>query len=336
MPPSSPVRRAVVLAGALGAGDGLSVDAGVWAGALVSLGVKVGTVAGAGRADVLVPGLGTDSSDPLDERELARALADVDLVVVHSSRDLAPSSLGVLYRALARRRVLWRHHDLPWQPGGDRLINPVAAPTWLHVTSNERSRLELEARGLAATTIYRLFENEPPREDRARARHLLAVGSDEPVVLQPTRASPHKNPAGGIGLAAALGAAYLLLGPADEPAATAMRRLAEAARVRLLRAELSLADAYAGADVVVLPSNWEVFGNAAIESALYSRPFVVGNYPVASELRRFGFRWFDVADAAPVRRHLARSDAKVTRRNLDVAGTRFNAADLPAQLERLL
>lgn len=331
----APPRSVVVLAGSLGMPDGLSSDAATWAGALETLGARVRTVSGAGRADVLLAGLSADSPQQFSKRALEGALADADVVVVHASRDLAVHVQRFLHEEFQRRRVLWRHHELAWQPTGGGMPPPARGVRWSHVTNNERSRLELAARKIPATTIYRLFP-APAEGDRERARLVMGAAPNEAVVLQPTRYAPHKNVAGGIRLAGALQGAYLLLGETGEEQKEVLGRLAAAAGTRLLDGKVTLEDAYAAADVVTLPSTWEVFGNAAVEAALRRRPFAVGSYPVSLELRRYGFRWFDAADPAPLSRYLARGDDAVTRRNQEVAGTRFDASELPGLLERLL
>jgi glycosyltransferase involved in cell wall biosynthesis len=99
---------------------------------------------------------------------------------------------------------------------------------------------------------------------------------------------------------------------------------------------VSLADAYAASDAVVLASTSEGFGNAAIESAIYERPLAIGRYPVSVELRRYGFSWFDPNDPGPLARYLAAPDPFVTERNVLVARMRFSAVELPQLLQRLL
>ena len=93
---------------------------------------------------------------------------------------------------------------------------------------------------------------------------------------------------------------------------------------------------YAAADAVVLPSTWEGFGNPAIESAIYRRPLAIGDYPVAEELRAFGFRWFPVDDPTPLARWLQYPDVELINRNHDVAHHHFSLARLRRQLRHLL
>jgi hypothetical protein len=72
-------RRAAILSYRLGTADGVSVTAAQWATALRRLGMHVTTVAGAGRADLLVEGLAIDALRPPSHARLAAALGDVDL-----------------------------------------------------------------------------------------------------------------------------------------------------------------------------------------------------------------------------------------------------------------
>ena len=101
----------------LGHPDGVSVEAGKWAGAFEALGWRTVTVAGAGKVDRLVPGLAIDADAPPDELELEDALADADLVVVENmcSLPLNRRAAEAVADALRGRPALLHHHDLPWQ-----------------------------------------------------------------------------------------------------------------------------------------------------------------------------------------------------------------------------
>jgi mannosylglucosylglycerate synthase len=98
----------------------------------------------------------------------------------------------------------------------------------------------------------------------------------------------------------------------------------------------TMADAYAAADAVVFPSTWEGFGNPPIEAALHHRPAAVGPYPVAEELRRFGFRWFPTDDPEPLRAFLERPDEALLERNAAVAREHFSQARVTDDLRSLL
>ena len=84
-----------------------------------------------------------------------------------------------------------------------------------------------------------------------------------------------------------------------------------------------MADAYAAADAVVLPSTWEGFGLPLIESALAGRPLAVNDYPVAREVARLGFAWFPVDDPAPLAAWFADPDPALLARNRALAKQHF-------------
>jgi glycosyltransferase involved in cell wall biosynthesis len=320
----------------------VSVVTGHWATAFRRLGFRVRTVAGGGTADCLVPGLALDAVTPPDRAELAAALAGADLVVVENlcSLPLNPAGTEVLAALLHGRPAILHHHDLPWQR--TRFAGVAGWPpddrAWVHVTINELSRAELAERGIAATTVYGGFANPGPgRRELARAR--LEVADGTWLLLQPTRAIARKNVPAGVALAAALGADYWLTGPVEEGYGAELARVLAAASCRVHRRippELDMDDAYAAADAVVFPSSWEGFGAPLIESALHRRPLAVGHYPVVAELATFGFRWFPVADPAPLRSFLERPDPALLEANHQLAVRHFSIDALADQLGAVL
>jgi len=314
----------------------VSVEARKWAWALGELGFDAIRYV----ADDTVPGLGIDATGtPPARQEVERAVDGCDLVVVENllSLPLNPGALRAVAAALRGRRALVRHHDLPWQrPQFAHWTEPPPTdPAWTHVTINELSRAQLRARGIEATTLYNRFAPPVPSTYR------LPGHEHERVVLQPTRALPRKDVAGAVRIAAQLDATYWLLGPAEDGYGPELDRILANARtpvVRGLTAGLTVDDAYAACDLVAFPSTWEGFGNPAIESALARRPLVIGPYPVAGELRAFGFRWLTPADTDAIRRTV--DDPDGVRPDLDhnhaIATEHFALADLPAELVRLL
>jgi glycosyltransferase involved in cell wall biosynthesis len=343
------VATAALLSFRLGGSDGVSIEATKWGDALEQLGWRVYTVAGAGPVDRLLEGLAIGAPAPPTERELRDALAPADLVVIENlcSLPLNPPAAALAARVCAGRPAVLHHHDLPWQrPHLAHLPPPPDDPAWGHVTINELSRVELALRGISATTIYNTFDPDPAVGDRATARAALGFDLGSRVLLQPTRALPRKNIAGGLALATAVGGTYWLLGPAEDGYGPELARLVEQALcpVRLGAgsgpggggAGLSIAEAYAACDVVLLPSTWEGFGNPSVESATYRRPLAIGPYPVARELAAFGFRWFDSAAPAPLAAWLDHPDDDLLEENHRVAATYFNVGDLPGRLAEFL
>jgi glycosyltransferase involved in cell wall biosynthesis len=334
---------AAIVSFRLGGPDGVSVVAEHWGRALGRLGLAVRTVAGSGRADRLLPDLAMDATPgPGLAGRLAEALAGADLVVVENVCSLPrnPAAAAALAAHLAGRPAILHHHDLPWQREDlpDRPGWPPDDPAWAHVTINERSRGELAARGVAATTVYGGFPVPGPGR-RELARRRLGVAPGRRLLLQPTRAIPRKNVPAGLAMAEALEADYWLTGPAEDGYGPELERLLAAATSRVHRRipeGLTMDDAYAACDAVVLPSTWEGFGAPLIEASLHRRPLAVGDYPVAAELAAFGFRWFPADDPTPLKAFLDRPDPALLAANHDVAMRHFSLDALGAQLAALL
>jgi glycosyltransferase involved in cell wall biosynthesis len=328
----------------LGGTDGVSIESEKWRVALEGLGFDVFTVAGEGPVDHLVPGLAMAASGGPDRGAAERALAPADVVVIENlcSLPLNPRAAEVIAGACADRPAILRHHDLSWQRPHLGSDPPPDDPAWRHVTINELSRRQLADRGIEATTIYNSFDTATPPGDRDRTRSSLAVGRDDLLFLQPTRALPRKNVGGAVALARELGATYWLLGPAEDGFGPELDRILAGAGGRVLRGPApsglshSPADAYAASDLVLLPSTWEGFGNPAIESAVHHRPLCIGPYPVADELAAFGFEWLPLGDPDRVRRWLGAPDPAVLRHNWEVADAHFSILRLPGQLGAVL
>jgi glycosyltransferase involved in cell wall biosynthesis len=327
----------------LGGPDGVSVVAGHWAEAFRRLGMAVRTVAGAGRADRLVPGLDIDATPGPDlPGQLAEALDGTSLVVVENVCSL-PRNLAAaqaLAALLAGRPAILHHHDLPWQRPelGELPGWPPDDPAWAHVTINELSRKELADREITATTVYSGFPALGPGR-RELARERLGVAPDRWLLLQPTRAIPRKNVPAGLAMAEALAADYWLTGPAEDGYAAELERLLATTTATVHRRipdGLTMDDAYAACDAVVFPSTWEGFGAPLIEASLHRRPLAVGDYPVAAELAAFGFRWFPADNPTPLKAFLDRPDPALLAANHAVARRHFSLDALTRQLAALL
>jgi hypothetical protein len=281
------------------------------------------------------------------------ALDDADLVVVENlcSLPLNPGAAALVSDVLAGRPAVLHHHDLPWQrPQFAGYPPPPTDARWAHATINELSRLQLAERGIAATTIYNSFAipdgNEQSAIDAARQRDEvrgdLGIGDDQLLVMQPTRALPRKNIAGGLEVATGLGAIYWLLGPAEDGFGPELDALVGTAACPVVLgppsggAGLAAQRAYPACDVVVLPSTWEGFGNPTIESVIHRRPLVIGPYPVARELAGFGFEWFGLSETEQLRSWLRAPDPGLLERNLAVASAHFSVEDLPRRIAAVL
>jgi hypothetical protein len=350
------IPSAAFLSFRLGGADGVAIEAAKWQWALATMGFTTFTVAGGGPVDRLLPGLGMEAGEPPTAGELSSALADADLVVVENlcSLPLNPRAGAVVAEVLTGRPAVLRHHDLPWQRArfADQPPPPVD-PRWSQVTINELSRRQLAERGVAAVTVYNAFAVGSPEDggdiDRrsvARRRHevraALGIDDDRRLVLQPTRAIPRKNVGGGMEVAAALGATYWLLGPAEDGFGPELDDLVAAAPCPVVlgpppgQPGLSIDDAYGACDVVTLPSTWEGFGNPAVESGVHRRPLAIGPYPVADELAAFGFDWFRLSETDRLADWMESPDPTLLETNLAVASAHFSLRHLPDKIAAVL
>jgi mannosylglucosylglycerate synthase len=343
---------AVVLAYRLGDADGVSVEAAKWEWALEQLGFSVRRVAGAiaddrRQDDEVVPGLVIEppAATRADATQLRAALDGADLVVVENLCSLplnvdAASVAADVVRAHPGR-VVFHHHDLPWQRAHLAHIEgfPPEVPDALHVTINDRSRDEMAARGFSARTIRNTFDFDLPLGDRAETRARHGFDPDDHVLVQPTRAIPRKNVPGGLRYAAEVARhterplRYWLTGPAEDGYGPELERVLAEARVPVTRGRAaSPAALYAAADAVVLPSDWEGFGNPVVEAAWARRPLAVADYPVLHEIVGLGLLTFPLDDPAALAAFLDAPDRDALEASLVAARRHFSLADLPGRL----
>ena len=193
-------RQAVTISFRLGGDDGVSVEARKWEWALRELGFDTRRVAGTIEDDgvpddIVVPSLAIDAAEPPDEAAIRTALRGADLVIVDNicSLPLNVEAARAVARVVSNHtgRVLFRHHDLPWQRRNLQHLESEFPPRLegaMHATVNLRSRRELEARGFAgATTVHNYFDLDPPPGDRAATRKAFGFADDEFVLFQPAR-----------------------------------------------------------------------------------------------------------------------------------------------------
>jgi glycosyltransferase involved in cell wall biosynthesis len=345
---------AVQLSYRLGGADGVAVEAAKWEWALGKLGFTVRRVAGElddepRDDDVTLPFLAIDPPEDAapEPDELAAALADVDLVVVENlcSLPINPDAAGLTATVLDAHdgRVVFHHHDLPWQRAGIPTPPnvPPHRPNSLHVTINDRSRLQLEHRGFPAVTLRNAFDLDPDRGDRDRTRAEFGFAPTDVVLLQPTRAIPRKNVPAAIDFAAALArrqpewnVRLWITGPAEDGYDGVFARLVAESEVPVTVGRAASApDAYAAADVILFPSTWEGFGNPVIESIAHRRPIAVGHYPVLDELRGFGVVLLSIDDVTGVEAWLRAPDPAVLEANVERVRPHCSLVDLPRRID---
>jgi glycosyltransferase involved in cell wall biosynthesis len=326
----------------LGLTDGVSIEAEKWAGALASRGHHITTIAGEGPVDHLVPGLAIDTPIDPDIEQLRHIIDTLDVCIVENlaSLPLNLDARDAVYEVLRDRPAIFRHHDLPWQrPHLQHLEGPSHLGPWLHVTINDRSRVELAKRGITAVTIPNHFDCDPPEGRRDLMRTSIHVKGAARVILQPTRAIPRKNVTAGLRLAERLGGIYWLLGRAEDGFGGDLERLLSTSMTGIRRGlsqGATMDDAYAACDVVVMPSTWEGFGNPVIEAVTHRKPLARYRYPVMEEIESHGFTFFDLDDIAGIEAAMADPDAEFHEKNLAIARAHYDIKLLPDKLTTLL
>jgi mannosylglucosylglycerate synthase len=344
---------AVFLSFRLGGADGVSVETRKWEWAARELGFHTRRVAGEFADglrpdDAWLPFLEIDP--PAGARPepdaLSAALAGADLVIVENlcslPLNLAASETAAAVLAEHEGRVLFHHHDLPWERAHLAHLTsfPPRRPRSLHVTINEQARAALASRSIEAHMIRNAFDLDPLPGDGPSSRRAFGFAPSDVVVLQPTRAIPRKEVGLGIRFAESIAAhlpdrdvRFWITGPAEDGFGPELERLIAAADVpvsvgRAPRPE----DAYAAADLVVFPSSWEGFGNPVIEATIAGRPVAVAHYPVLDELEALGLRFLSVD--APETAAVAIDAPDLTTEHTNWAALRehFDLADLPRRI----
>lgn len=353
---------AVQISFRLGGADGVAVEARKWEWALGELGFRVRRVAGElddglRPDDAWLPFLAIDpagsdgeGSAGVQPDALAAAIAGADLVIVENlcSLPLNPDASTITADVLTEHqgRVVFHHHDLPWQRPGLFTPHgiPPQLPSSLHVTINDYSRVQLENRGFAAVTLRNAFDLDPMPGDRDATRAAFGFAPEDLVLLQPTRAIPRKNVPGAVAFANELARLepdrnlrLWVTGPAEDGFDDTFRRaLSEATMPVTVGRASTAADAYAASDLVLFPSTWEGFGNPVIESIAHRRPIVVGSYPVLDEIRAFGVELLSVEDPEGVQAWLRGPHPEVLERNVECVRPHCSLGDLPERLDAVL
>ena len=248
--------------------------------------------------DAWLPFLAIDPVDgaPPEPDALAAAIAGADLVVVENlcSLPINPDAAAMTAAVLAEHdgRVVFHHHDLPWQRAGLARRRPASrrtAPNSLHVTINDHSRVQLENRGFAAVTLRNAFDLDPLRGDRDATRAALRVRTRRPRAAatdsrDPAEEHPRRDRVrdrAGAPRARPQRLRLWITGPGGGRLRRRVRARSSptpTVPVTVGRAEC-VADAYAAADLVLFPSTWEGFGNPVIESIAHRRPDRGGQLP---------------------------------------------------------
>jgi glycosyltransferase involved in cell wall biosynthesis len=260
----------------------------------------------------------------------------LDLLIVENALSLPMNvPLGMaLTELIAETSIptIAHHHDFVWErprytvhAAGDYLqaAFPPMMPNIHNVVISSYAATELARRtGMRSTTIPNVMDfAQPPQpldDYAAELRTALGIGSDEVVLLQPTRIVPRKRIERSLELASRLDSPCAVVvthssGDEGREYQEYLQDLAERINVRLIPAAdhfnhqralnpdgdriFSLADAYQQSDLVTYPSSVEGFGNAFLEAIYYACPLVMSNYEIfRTDIKPKGFEVIEFAD----------------------------------------
>jgi glycosyltransferase involved in cell wall biosynthesis len=261
---------------------------------------------------------------------------DVDLLVVENAMAIPMNiPLGLALTELIAETempTIAHHHDFAWERSRYsvsaaedylRAAFPATLHSITHVTINSYGQKQLALRtGASSLVVPNVmdFENPPPEPD-GYADDLpaaLGMGSDEFLLLQPTRIVPRKRIERAIELAKRLDLPSTLVishasGDEGSEYATFLREYIQLLGVKVRFAEdifshqrgqtpdgrkiYSLADAYYPADLVTYPSTIEGFGNAFLEAIYYRKPIVMSTYEIYRiDIQPKGFEVIEFGD----------------------------------------
>lgn len=345
VPGSRRSHTAALISFRLGGQDGISVVASSMQRSLQHLGYETVTLAGEGNVDREIPGLSRASQSKLSGSQLEDALGDADLVVVENALTipLHIAASRVLADALRERRVLVRHFDPPWHRERFAHITdfPIRNDDWVHVATCELTAQELVAHGIDAEVVRPAISEQTASVDRLAARSWVGVAEETLLALHPVRAIRRKNVGCALALAKEFRATYWLTGPAEEDFSAYAHRLIDNAMAPTIWRSfdpIGVDAAYSAADIVLFPSAWEGFGLPPLEASMRSLLPIVGNYPVAEELRQLGFEWPRPHQAHEVRQLLEDplELAVVLDRNRFIAVREFGIEATTEQLGKVL
>lgn len=252
--------------------------------------------------------------------------------------------------------VVAHHHDFSWERDRFSVCTvpeivgrcfPPIAPNLAHVVINQDARDELRRRtGVEAFLLPNVmdFEQGPVHVGDGDAfRRQAGLGSDDVVLLQPTRVIERKGIELTIDLAAGLAdpsVRVVITHEADlaEDYWENLQRRASNLGVGLHLVSAgggasSLADAYAASDLVCFPSLYEGFGNALLEAFFYRRPVFVNRYSVYQrDIAPAGVQCIEIdgevtdAAVAQAERWLSdpRGSAEAVERNYEIGLKRYS------------